>query len=369
MIVRCVIFLLLSVMTSSAMAVSLDCLQASNYAEREICGDGFLTGANERLERTYWEAMELSEDQQALQHSQRQWIDLRDTCTDQKCLDDMLSQRHQVLLQYIREAKERALTSAWEEQEAQRQARYAREQAERDAERARLDAERQERAQASVAAATMASQQSAAPQPQPQPQPPAAPPAGKSLWDRFTDGPAWKYTLLLLLGVLATAVSLHRSGELTIYIDYTDAMVTNLLPVAGLVAWGLLSWLDIHAFIPTFIAIAAVLLVLVFALITSWRANDAGWKVVVSFLGKITLMGLFYVLIALLLASMLSTKYKDETRAQAAARNRRNHRAARIQIAGLTAGYTFLTRWLCRNSEFSSISECLAFYPEGEEVN
>ena len=365
MIVRCVIFLLLSVVTSGTMAVSLDYSQASNYAEREICRDGFLAGVNDRLERTYWEAMELSEDKQALQRSQRRWIDLRDTCTDQKCLDDMFSQRHQVLLQYVREAKERERTAAWEEQEAQRQARYAREQAERDAEHARRDAERRERVHASMVAATMASQQSAAPQLQPS----TAPAASKSLWERFTDGPVWKYTLLLLLGVLATAVSLHRSGELTLYIDYTDAIVTNLLPLAGLVAWGLLSWLDFPAFIPTFIAIAAVLLALVFALITSWRANNAGWKVMVSFLGKITLVGIFYVLIAVLLASMLSTKYKDETRAQAAARNRRNHRAARVQIAGLTAGYTFLTRWLCRNSEFSSISECLAFYPEGEEVN
>src|SRR5690606_30583860 len=106
---RAAIFLLLSVVTSSTMAISLDCSLASSYAEREICRDGFLMGANDRLERTYWEAMELSDDQQALQRSQRQWIDLRDTCTDQKCLDDMFSQRHQALLQYIREAKERAL--------------------------------------------------------------------------------------------------------------------------------------------------------------------------------------------------------------------------------------------------------------------
>lgn len=384
MILRSASFLILAALSGSSIAASFDCSKASNFAEREICRDGFLSGMDDTLNRKYREALQASSDQQALRASQRTWIGTRDACRVQKCIDVSISDRITELNQYIRDEKEKASIAAWEQQQAEMQAEQTRREEAISAELARQEADRQARLQAEARNKAAREATTPAPifeqRPSPTSQPPNQPtytqpershpvdPASKSLWDRFTDGPAWKYTLLALFAVLATAVGMHRAGELTVYIDYTDAIVTNSLPFGGLVAWLVLSWLEIPSPIPMIAGLTAVALAVLFAMWTSYQANDALWKVMISFVGKITLVGVFYALMALLLASLMSTKYKDETRAQAEARNRRNHRATRAQIAGLAVGYTFLTRWLCRYGEFSSISECLSFYPEGEEA-
>lgn len=57
------------------------------------------------------------------------------------------------------------------------------------------------------------------------------------------------------------------------------------------------------------------------------------------------------------------------TAESAATYNRRAHRAASVQIALLASGYTFLTHWLCRYGEFSSLSDCLAYEHEEVEAN
>ena len=67
----------------------------------------------------------------------------------------------------------------------------------------------------------------------------------KTLWQQFKSSPAWKY--MLLAGALLTAWAMwrHHQGQTTIYNDYTDAAITNLLPAAGVVLAFLMNWLEL----------------------------------------------------------------------------------------------------------------------------
>lgn len=370
--VRFAPLLLLVLIAGNALAASFDCSKASNYAEKEICRDGYLSSLDSMLSSEYRRAQEASRDEAALRDSQRQWIVERNQCATQKCLDMSISDRIYALKIYAQTEREQAQIAEYQQQQAELNA--AEEVRQQEAARqAQLRAQQQ----AEAAARQVASDAPRVPQPAAQYQAPStsyisqptAQPVevrSKTLWDRFTEGPAWKYTLVVLFSMLGIAMALHRQEVLTVYIDYTDAAVTNILPLAGLVAYGLLSWLEIPSPVPKIVFISAVILAGLFAAYTAFIANDAGWKMLLSFVAKLTMVSVFYFLMAILFGSMLSTKYKDETRAQAEARNRRAHRAATVQIALLASSYTFLTHWLCRYGEFSSLSDCLAY--EGAEV-
>ncbi|MFJ5297724.1 lysozyme inhibitor LprI family protein [Pseudomonas sp. NPDC088368] len=368
-------FLLLLLLSLSApvFAVSFDCSKASNFAEKEICRDGYLSGVDSILAGEYRKAMAAASDPAALQASQREWLIVRNQCTVQKCLDTTLSDRIKVLQQYVQREKEQASIAEWNQQQAQREAV--------EAERLRQQQAAQTQAPTNVPAAPVAIappvvkappaivpvpsvQRPAQTQTQAAPRVVAQPStvqgaSGPSLWTRFWEGPAWKYALLILGAVTGSAMVLHRRETLTVYLDYTDAVVANVLPFAGFLVFLLLTWLEVPAGIPYAVLGAAVVATVAFSAWTSIQANDSLWKAMVSLVAKVILVVLFYLCVVFLLFSMLSTKYKDETRAQAAARNRRAHREARAALAGLTVGYTFLTHWLCRYGEFSSLSECL----------
>jgi uncharacterized protein len=374
MIVRSASLLLLVLIAGNALAASFDCSKASNYAEKEICRDGYLSSLDSMLSSEYRRAQEASQNESALRDSQRLWIVERNQCTNQKCLDASISDRIYALKIYAQTEREQIRAAEFQQQQAELIAAEEVRQQEANSQsqqRAQQQAEAAARQAASVAQpAPQASMQYQVPSTNYISQPTTQPVEvhSKTLWDRFIDGPAWKYTLVVLFSMLGIAMALHRQEVLTVYIDYTDAVVTNALPLAGLVAYGLLSWLEIPSPVPKIVFISAVILAGLFAAYTAFIANDAGWKMLLSFVAKVTMVSVFYLLMAILFGSMLSTKYKDETRAQAEARNRRAHRAATVQIALLASGYTFLTHWLCRNGEFSSLSDCFAYDSAEVEV-
>lgn len=384
MIFRSVLALFLMLLTISVEAVSFDCSRAASFAEKEICRDGYLSGLDDILSKLYHEARGVAGDPIALRDAQRAWVASRDVCSVQKCVDESMSDRITELGHFIRDEKHRASIAIWEAEQARLQVVEAQRQQAQEAELLRREgenlarinsdalAEQQESAARSSEARPVSSPRysavSQAASTGRQVQPVIAPAAQKGLWERFVDGPAWKYAAIAMLCVLGAAVALHRSGELTVYANYTDALVTNALPVGGFFAWLLLSWLEFPSPLPELVGMLAVLLAIAFALFMAFVANDAIWKIGLSFLAKLLLVSLFYVLMALLIVSLLQTKYKDETRAQAAARNRRSDRATRAHIAGLAVGYTFLSRWLCRDGEFTSVSECYTTFPSREEA-
>jgi uncharacterized protein len=374
---RFLLLLLLSISTP-LFAVSFDCSKASNYAEKEICRDGYLSGVDSILASEYRKAMAATSDQAALQASQREWLSLRNQCTVQKCLDTTLSARIKVLQQYVQREKEQASIAESNRQQAQREAVEAERLRQQQATQAQTQMQTLPGASAApVPTASSVTSTQPAPAMQRSAQAQVAPRAvaqpsavrnasDPSLWTRFWEGPAWKYALIILGVVTASAMVLHRRETLTVYIDYTDAAVANILPIASYLVFLLLTWLEVPAGIPYAVLVAGVVAAVAFSAWTSIQANDSLWKAMVSLVAKVILVVLFYICVAFLLLSMLSTKYKDETRAQAAARNRRAHREARAALAGLTVGYTFLTHWLCRYGEFSSLSECLGIEAGGD---
>lgn len=262
--------LLLALLAGQTVAASFDCSKASSFPEKEICRDGYLSGLDDWLAKSYRTALEVNPDQyEAVRQSQREWLATRDACTDQKCLDKTIGARIQALDQYVtaeRGKSASALAQAQlikrQEEEAIRQRqteeRLATEEAARQTQienqRQQAIIELQQRAQAAQAIESQRAiehQQALAQIPQYQPAQQVAQASSatsfspsyrapeKSLWQQFKSSPAWKY--MLLAGALLTAWAMwrHHQGQATIYNDYTDAAITNLLPAAG-VGTGLL---------------------------------------------------------------------------------------------------------------------------------
>ncbi len=393
--------LLLALLAGQSMAASFDCTKASSFAEKEICRDGYLSGLDEWVARAYKAALEVNPGQvDAVRQSQREWLQARDACKDQKCLDTSISARINSLDRYVSKEKANAASALAEEALARHQeaeAEIQRQIAERaaaqeavrqtqiKAQHKQEAAELQQRAreaQAEEARRIAERQQVIAQTPQYQPSQHAVQstpdtytsPASstgqpgyrvpeKSLWQQF---PAWKY--LLLIGAVLTAWAMwrHHQGEATIYNDYTDAAITNLLPAVGVVVALLMNWLELPRQLVVAAGATGFLLALMFAVYASVRSNIGWLSVTLSLIAKIMLVSVFYAVIAVLVASLfLNTKYKGESQARADARNRRGKKETMAMLAALTTAYTFLTAWLCRRQEFTSVSECLTFGPAG----
>ena len=125
--------LLLALLAGQTVAASFDCSKASSFPEKEICRDGYLSGLDDWLARSYKTALEVNPDQyEAVRQSQREWLATRDACTDQKCLDNTIGTRIQALDQYVTAEKGKAASASaqaqfikHQEEEAMRQRQTA----------------------------------------------------------------------------------------------------------------------------------------------------------------------------------------------------------------------------------------------------
>lgn len=157
---------------------------------------------------------------------------------------------------------------------------------------------------------------------------------------------------------------LHRQEKLTIYIDYTDALITNLLPVMGGALYLLMSWMEIPLPYPSYAGWLLVALAVIYAGYASYRANGFTWRWVMSFLSKLTLTAAFALLMAMLWSGRDGVRRQGETRRQAESRIRRQRREANKTMLASIIGYVALTAWLCRYQEFTSVSACLRYDPD-----
>lgn len=372
--------LLLALLAGQTVAASFDCSKASSFPEKEICRDGYLSGLDDWLARSYRTALEVNPDQHdAVRQSQREWLATRDACTDRKCLDKTIGARIQALDQYVTAEEGKAASALaqaqlikHQEEEAMRQRQTAERLAAEEAGRqSQIEYQRQ------VAIETqrvIEHQQAPAQIPQYRPTQQVAHASSatssspsyrapeKSLWQQFKSSPAWKY--MLLAGALLTAWAMwrHHQGQATIYNDYTDAAITNLLPAAGVVLAFLMNWLELPRQLAMVAGLTGFILALIFAVYASVRTNQGWLSISLSLIAKMTLVSVFYAVLGALVASLfVSTKYKGESQARANARNRREKKETMAMIAALTTAYTFLSAWLCRRQEFIPVSECLAF--------
>lgn len=337
-------------------AASFDCSKATTYAEKQICSDGYLSGMDKVLAEAYKKAMSETVDPQALRASQLEWLQLRDACTVRKCVDKALSDRVGLLRNYSQLERKLANATAPAVRAVPATAPpYT------------VSGSVESKASAPIAPKTQPSLapndrelQTTSQATNAQNQKAASKAVSPRIPDsRLWDGPAWKYLVLGLLCVVGASLVLHHRGKLSIYTNYTDAVVTNLLPLMGAIGYGLIMWLELPDALAVAVVVGTCVLLVAFAGFTAFLVNDAAWKIAFSIISKLLLVSVFYLIIAVLLASLLSTKYKDETRAQAAARNRRGNRETMAYLGGLATGYSVMTRWLCRDGRFTSVSACL----------
>ena len=381
MMIRSAVALVLALAAGGSMAASFDCKKASSFAEKSICADGYLSSVDSILASAYKKALTTTQDPDQLRQLQREWIAERDQCTTQKCLDKSLGERVSFLNNYsnaeqkvaydaeqkVRQEQRAAERQAEELAAAQRTEQYnlAQEQARQQ----RLQAAQQQRVQAQpqVAPAAPAYQAPAYVTPKqpamPSPQPVAEKPFFQRMWTAFWEGPAWKYTLVFGFVITCWTIWRHHTETATIYNDYTDAAITNLLPAAGVIGALLLRWLEMPAVVQGIVFATGLLLGVSYAVYATLRANQGALNITLVVLTKITIISVFYAVIGMLIASLFSNsgRRKGESQARTAARHRREKKQTVAHIAALSLAYTALTVWLCRNPEFTSISECLEF--------
>jgi len=373
---------------SGSMAASFDCKKASTFAEKSICADGYLSKVDEVLSGAYKKALTTSQDPDRLRNLQREWIAERDQCITQKCLDKSLGERVSYLNNYSnaeqkfaydaeqkirkeqreveRQVQEAAYAQRMDEQKlAQEQSRQ---QELRIAEQQRLRQE-QQRSHAQITPATPSYQAQAysAPRQLAMPTPQAVPEKSflQKTWQSFIQGPGWKYLLVFGLVITCWTVWRHHTEKCTIYLSYTDAGICNFLPAAGAVGALLLRWLEMPGMLQGIVFAIGVLLGVGYAIYATLRTNHGALNITLVVLTKITMITVFFVVIGMLIASLFSNngRRKGESQARTAARHRREKKETMAHIAALSVAYTALTAWMCRNPEFTSLSECFEFDP------
>jgi uncharacterized protein len=375
---RSALALLLVVCAGGANAASFDCAKASSYAEREICRDGYLSKVDEILSQNYKQALVAALDPSPLRQSQREWLIVRDQCTTQNCLDKALGQRIEVLKRYAQAEKTRAYDDQVRHEAEQRQfANAQREQQEAATAAAQVASDESRRQAAMAEHRTILSQPSSQPasyvtasnQVAPAPRASSAETAGSqsplsaaSQW--FFHGPGWKYLLLSGGIFLCWAIARHHNGSATIYNDYTDALITNVLPLLGVAMAFVFHWLELPRMASMVSVGVGSVLAATYAIYATMKSNQGGLSIFLSIVAKLTLVSVFFAVILMLVASLfVSTRYKGESQARANARNRREKKSTMAAIAAISALYTALTAWVCRNPEFTSLEKCLAFSP------
>lgn len=362
----------------SAMAASFDCKKAASFAETSICQDGYLSSVDSSLGREYQKALANTGDPARLRQLQREWITERDQCTSQKCLDKTLGSRVTFLENYVTAERHAADKAEEQTRQDQRNAeRHAEEiaSAKRTAdynlakEQSRLQREQEYLKQSKTAVASAAPVHPApanlatAPQRSTAAQPLAEKPLFQRMWQTFWSGPAWKYALLIGFLISCWTVWLHHKETATIYNDYTDAAITNLLPAAGVIAALVMRWLELPGLIQVIAFTTGVLLGISYAVYATLRTNQGALNIALVIITKLTIITVFFAIIAMLVGSLFSNsgRRKGESQARTAARHRREAKQNMALIAALSVAYTTLTVWLCRSPEFTSIGDCLEF--------
>lgn len=363
--------LLLAVLASNSMAASFDCTKARNFAEKEICRDGYLSSVDSLLSSSYKAALNGTNQQDVLRQSQRDWLVIRDQCNTQKCLDQVLAARIKALDDFKGAEIEKKLELEQQQQIAKSKAEEADRTrrvheanvAEEQAYQQRRQAAQQQTAKSQPTASAAYTYQASAYETAQQQRPGTLVTQEKTIWQQIGNV-VWKCALTVSILSSCWAVKRHRREEATIYNDYTDAAITNLLPVTGLVIGLICGWLGMPHQVYQIAVTTGVILAIFYATYSSIKTNQGGLNIVLTIIAKLTLVSVFYVIMGFLILSFFGkSRRKGESLTQAEARQRREARLTRVQIVAASAGYSFFTAWLCHRAEFTPLSECLKFDP------
>ncbi len=166
--------------------------------------------------------------------------------------------------------------------------------------------------------------------------------------------------LILFINAVVT-IFLHKSERLVIYRDYTDAAFTGLAPFAAIIFYYMLAFFEFPNTIAKVLAFIIFSILMVFVVVSTVRSNNGiSLFFVMSLITKLTIVGLYYALMAWLLYSSGSARNKGESYAAYEARKRREAKGSAAALSATTVGFIALSAWVCKDSEFSSIDKYLS---------
>jgi uncharacterized protein len=306
------IALVLALCSFQIQATSFDCAKAASFAEKSICSDSALSLLDEQLNSEYVRAIDGAPNRNQVRLDQHEWMRLRDNCTTKSCLATSMSERV------------KALTGS-----VPQQAKLT----------ADFDIKRVEQSVSARAPAPVVTSQL------PEVTKPA--PTIKSAQDDHQAVLYLKIALFCMAVLLLICIWLHRRGSMTIYQDYTDALWTSLTPTLGIGAYFVFSaWLEIPRNYSFIAACVLVGLMSVQVIVQTYRSNGISLFFLLSLFAKIALLTFYFLMMALLLCG--------------GARTKREARRRQGWAIVATTVFVFLSGWMCRNRQFSSIDDYIA---------
>jgi len=306
--------LMLALCSVQSQATSFDCAKAAGFAEQSICTDSALSVLDEQLNSEYVRALDGATNRNQVRLDQREWIRLRDNCTTKSCLATSMSERVE------------ALSGSGPHQ--------AKSTADFDIKRVEQAAS----ARAPAPAPAIKSQLTAVAKPAP---------TVKSAQDEHQAVLYLKIALFCMAVLLLICIWLHRRGSMTIYQDFTDAMWTSLTPILGIGSYFVFSaWLEIPKNYSIIAACVLGGLMSVQVIIQTYRSNGVSLFFLLSLFAKVTLLSFYFLVMALLICGGARTKSQ--------ARRRRGWAVLATTL------FVFLSGWICRNRQFSSIDDYIA---------
>lgn len=329
------IFLFLSAGTHAA---SFDCNKASTPVEKAICADPVLSSLDDNLSSVYRAALKLAPDPNLLKSQQRAWlVNILKNCTDTTCIANAYQSRINSL----------SPENTVEPMQAEPPAQIVPQEA---------------IAQPDVHAPTPSSAKTEA---DIQTAPKAAPPPPMSQNNPVRDSQenGIKSIYLKVLGAILVVnaiitIALHKQDKLIIYRDYTDATFTGVAPLLAIMMYFIMRFFEISEKYSLTGALVLFSLLMIFVITSTARNNNGiGLKFVMSLATKLTIVGIYYAIMAMLIFGSGSARKKGERQAAYEARRRREAKANAAAMVATTTGFVALSAWVCKYSEFTPLEE------------
>jgi uncharacterized protein YecT (DUF1311 family) len=318
-------------------AASFDCSRASTFQEDTICQIETLSRLDEQLSAAFKNAMAVSDDPEGLKSSQRGWLLERDQCFNEICLRQVMESRIGTLERQVA-MKQPAPEPVVAEPEI---------------------------------APPMPEQEPPVETYQPTPSPYLAPAISEGQDYGYSSNLppeghqsekmplALKIFLVFIAVVSIASIILHHQGRLTIYQDYTDATFTSLIPLLSVALMWLLGWLEVPSPYGTYAGYGLGIIMAIVVIRATYLANGPSLWFVMALITKTTMISLFYLLIIALMAGN-SARKPGESRRAFESRSRRESRERTAAMIAITAIFTWLSAWLCRDRYFSPLGDYLA---------
>ena len=303
--------MLLTLVSAHSNATSFDCNKAASFAEKSICADSALSHLDEQMNSEYVRALDAAPNKGQVRQDQRDWLRLRDNCKTASCLSASMNERLSALSRTKVDLPSKAPTS--------------------------VAATRVDQSETNVISKAASSPMVSAV---------VKSAATRSAADDHQAILNLKIGLFVMAMLLLVCIYLHRRGTITIYQDYTDALWTTLTPILGIGAYFVASaWLEVPRNYSIIAACVLGGLMSLQVLIQTYRSNSI-WFFLLSLFAKVILLTFYFLMMALLLCGGARTKSE--------ARRRRGWAVLATTV------FVFLSGWMCRNRQFSSIDDYIA---------